>query len=211
MYARDAKWQESERSFRRAIELNPNNSATRGDFAMYLLMVLGRFDEAIRELRIAERSDPLSAEIKYFLAFGLMLEGRYGEAASYCANLPADSRLKPECVGRTLLAQGRTTEAIQVMAELCCRGNRGYLGYAYARAGKTEEARQLLGKLAPNPFNEALVYAGLGDKQGTLEALERMAILGPVRVGRELAFPEFAAVRDDPRIYALRRRVGLPN
>jgi hypothetical protein len=97
------------------------------------------------------------------------------------------------------------------MAQLCCRGNRGYLGYAYARAGDTGEARKLLGKLAPNPFNEALVYAGLGDKQRTIEALERMAILGPVRVGRELGFPEFAFVRDDPRISALRKRVGLPD
>jgi TolB-like protein/tetratricopeptide (TPR) repeat protein len=211
VYARDGKWQESERSFRRAIELNPNSSTTRGDFAMYLLMPLGRFDEAIRELRIAERSDPLSAEVQDFIAFGFMLERRYGEAASHCANLPADYRGRPECLGRALLAQGRTTEAIQVLAELCCRGNRGYLGYAYARAGDTAEARKLLAKLAPNPFNEALVYAGLGDKQRTLDALERMAVLGPVRVGRELAFPEFAAVRDDPRISALRKRVGLPN
>jgi tetratricopeptide (TPR) repeat protein len=140
-----------------------------------------------------------------------MLERRYAEAASHCANLPADYRNKPECMGRALLAQGRTEEAIQVMAELCCRGNRGYLGYAYARAGRTEEAQKLLAQLAPNPFNEALVYAGLGDKQRTLEALERMAVLGPVRVGRELEFPEFAFVRDDPRIAALRKKVGLPN
>jgi tetratricopeptide (TPR) repeat protein len=174
-------------------------------------MPLGRFDEAIRELRTAERSDPLSAEVQYFLAFGLMLEQRYGEAASHCVKLPADYRDKQECVGRALLAQGRTTEAIQVMAQLCCRGNRGYLGYAYARAGRIEEAQKLLAQLAPNPFNEAMVYAGLGDKQRTLDALERMAILGPVRVGRELEFPEFAFVRADPRVNALRKRVGLPN
>ena len=210
-YARDGKWQESERSFRRAIELNPNSSTTRGNFAMYLLMPLGRFDEAIRELRVAEKSDPLSAEVQDFLAFGFMLERRFSEAASHCANLPTDYRGRPECVGRALLAQGRTTEAIQVMAELCCRGNRGYLGYAYARAGRTDEAQKLLAQLAPNPFNEALVYAGLDDKERTLEALDRMAILGPVRVGRELEFPEFAFVRDDPRINALRKRVGLPN
>ena len=211
VYARDGKWQESERRFRRAIELNPNSSTIRGNFAMYLLMPLRRFDEAIRELRIAERSDPLSAEVQYFLAFGLMLERRYSEAAPHCSSLPDDFRAKQECVGRALLAQGRTTEAIEVMAQLCCRGNRGYLGYAFARAGRAGEAQKLLAQLAPNPFNEALVYAGLGDKQRTVEALERMAILGPVRVGRELEFPEFGFVRDDPRINALRKRVGLPD
>lgn len=199
VYARDGKWQESERSFRRAIELNPNSSTTRGNFAMYLLMPLGRFDEAIRELRIAERSDPLSAKVQDFLAFRFMLERRYGQAASHCANLPADYRDKPACTGRARLAEGRTTEAIQVMAELCCRGNRGYLGYAYARGGRTEEAEKLLAQLAPNPFNEALVYAGLGDKQRTLEALERMAILGPVRVGGESNCPSlrsFETIRE---------------
>lgn len=210
-YARDGKWQESERSFRRAIELNPSSSQIRGYFAMYLLMPLGRFEEAIRELHIAEKSDPLSADVQFFLAFGLMLEGHYGEAASHCTALPTDFRERQECMGRALLAQGRTAEAIQVMAQLCCRGNRGYLGYAYGRAGRAGEARQLLAKIAPNPFNEALVYAGLGDRPHTLEALERMEILGPVRVGRELAFPEFAFVRDDARIDALRKRVGLPD
>jgi hypothetical protein len=55
------------------------------------------------------------------------------------------------------------------------------LGYAYARAGRREEAQRLVAGFAPNPFNEALVYAGLGDKERTLEAIGRMAILGPAK------------------------------
>ena len=44
-----------------------------------------------------------------------------------------------------------------------------------------------------------------------LEALERMAALGPVRLGRDLTYPEFALVRGgDPRVKALRKKVGLP-
>jgi len=54
------------------------------------------------------------------------------------------------------------------------------------------------------------VFAGLDDKDRTLEALDRMAVLGPARVGRALTFPEFAFVRSDPRIKAIRRKVGLP-
>lgn len=99
---------------------------------------------------------------------------------------------------------------MQVLALLCCRGNRGYPGYAYARAGR-RDAQKLLDALAPNPYNEALVYAGLGDKERTLKAMGRMAILGPMRVGRDLAFAQFAFVRDEPRMRALRKRVGLPN
>jgi hypothetical protein len=110
-------------------------------------------------------------------------------------------------MGRARLGQGRIGEAIQVLAIV---GNRGYLGYAYARAGRREEAEKVAAEVSPNPFNEALVYAGLGDKNRTLDALERMAALGPVRLGLTLSNPEFAFVRGDPRVNALREKVGLP-
>ena len=96
------------------------------------------------------------------------------------------------------------------MEPLKYRGNRGYLGYAYARAGRREDAEKVAAEIAPNPFNQALVFAGLGDRDRTLDALERMAVLGPVRIGRALTFQEFAFVRDDPRVKALRKKVGLP-
>ena len=61
-----------------------------------------------------------------------------------------------------------------------------------------------------NPFQQALVFAGLGDKDRTLEALDRMTVLGPVRFGRTLTFPELAFLRGDPRLKALRKKVSLP-
>jgi hypothetical protein len=64
--------------------------------------------------------------------------------------------------------------------------------------------------ISANPFNQALVYAGLGDKDRTLEALNRLVALGPVRVGRALNIPEMALPRGDPRLKALRKKAGLP-
>jgi TolB-like protein/Flp pilus assembly protein TadD len=211
VYARDGIWQQSERSFRRALELDPNRSATRGHFAMNLLAVLGRTDEAVREMRVAEKSDPLSPEIQYFLAYVLTSARRYDEAAAHCEKLSADYQQKAECLGRARLGQGRIEEALQVLAPLRYRGNGGYLGYAYARAGHRTEAEKTAAEIAPNPFNEALVYAGLGDRKRTLDALDRMTKLGPLRIGRALTFPEFAFVRDDPQIKDVRKAVGVPN
>jgi len=211
VYARDGNWQQSERSFRRALELDSNRSATRGHFAVNLLIVLGRTDEAVREMRIAEKSDPLSPEIQYYLAYALTATRRYDEAAAHCEKLADDYSEKAECLGRARLGQGRIEEALQVLAPLRDLGNRGYLGYAYARAGHRTEAEKMAVEIAPNPFNEALVYAGLGDKKRTLDALDRMTKLGPIRIGRALTFPEFAFVRDDPRIKDVRNAVGLPN
>jgi hypothetical protein len=88
---------------------------------------------------------------------------------------------------------------------------RGYLGFAYSRAGRREEAEKLETATSPlNPFNHALIFAGLGDKERTLEALERAAAGGPFRIGRALYFPELSLLRGDARLKALRGKVGLP-
>ena len=57
---------------------------------------------------------------------------------------------------------------------------------------------------------QALIFAGLGDKKRTFEALDRMTALGPVRIGRDLYFPELDLIRGDPRVKAIRQKVGLP-
>ena len=64
-YARDGNWEQSEKSFRSAIELDPNRSDSHSDFAMYLLLVLGRTKEALAQLRLAESTDPRSPEIQH--------------------------------------------------------------------------------------------------------------------------------------------------
>jgi hypothetical protein len=55
-----------------------------------------------------------------------------------------------------------------------------------------------------------VIFAGLGDKERTLEALNRVTIVGPVRMASILSLPELALIRGDPRVKALRKRVGLP-
>lgn len=88
------------------------------------------------------------------------------------------------------------------------RGARGWLGYAYARSGRREEAEKLAINLPP--LGQALIFAGLGDKDRSFEALDRMAVVGPVRMGSILGLPELALLRGDPRVKALRKKVGLP-
>ena len=83
------------------------------------------------------------------------------------------------------------------------------LGYAYGRAGRRTDAEKVAAA-TPVPYNQAMTFAGMDDRERTIGALERMASLGPVRLGRNLNYPEFAFVRADPRLKALRERVGLP-
>jgi tetratricopeptide (TPR) repeat protein len=212
-FARDGQWEQAERSFRRAIEVDPNLPAAHGNFAMFLLLPLGRIEEAVRETRTQVRVDPLSPIAHYQLARALQSAGRFDESWGQCEKMPADNLFTSECLGRARLGQGRTAEAIQVLGNA---GNWGYLAYAYGRAGRRAEAEKLMAeapKLHPNQhgaFQYAFAFAGLGDKDRTIEQLDRMAGTGPARIGLTLIAPELAFVRGDSRVKALRKRVGLP-
>lgn len=214
-YARTGRWDLAEGSFRRAIEIDPSLSTMRYAFARFVLWPLDRMDEAVREARAAAENDPLSPRARYELAEVLLSAGRYDEAAHYCEQLPTEMVSANECVGRARLAQGRTTEAIQVMAS-SATNNWGYLAYAYAKAGRREKAETLAAAAPmryPNrrgPFQYALVFAGFGDKDKTIEQLRQMAGVGPVRMGFTLNSPEFAFLGGDLRVKALRKQVGLP-
>jgi Tfp pilus assembly protein PilF len=76
-YARDGQWTQDERSFRRAIELDPSDSAAYCDLTLYLLLPLGRIDEALSQMRIAEKTDPLSGIVQNTLGWALLSASRY--------------------------------------------------------------------------------------------------------------------------------------
>jgi TolB-like protein len=210
IYAREGQWEQGERSFRHAIQLDPNRSTTYIHFAQWFLTVLGRIDEALEQLRLAEKADPLSPEVYQGLAFALILDGRYDEAARYSQKMPADHAFKQTHLARAWIGQGKFKEAIELLADDPPRAGGGFLGYAYARAGRREDAEKLAATLTVSPFHQALIFAGLGDKDRTIEALDRMTNLGALRLGRTLYYPELALVRGDPRLKALRKKVGLP-
>jgi hypothetical protein len=133
----------------------------------------------------------------------LISAGRYKEAAVHCRR----SSDVAECQGRVLLAEGRIDDAIKILTSA---PNTRYLGYAYGRAGRRQDVEKLAA-VSPGVLQQVLIYAGLGDRDGTFNALDRMTELGPGRVGLTLTLPELSFVRNDPRVKALRKKVGLPD
>lgn len=209
-YSRQAQWEQSEKCFRRALELEPNGSLTRHHFAMYLLLPLGRIDDAVQQGRLAENSDPLAPNVHALISYSLISAHRFDEAAAPCAKVPPSEKVLGQCLGRIRLGQGRIEEATQFFTANPDPADPGaFLGHALGRAGRRDEAEKLAAGTT-NPFTQALIFAGLGDKERTLEALDRMTVLGPVRIGRALTFPELDLIRGDPRLKTLRKKVGLP-
>ncbi|MHC4338540.1 MAG: tetratricopeptide repeat protein, partial [Planctomycetota bacterium] len=75
----DWDWEGGERHYRRAIELNPGFALARQRYATNLL-VRGRFDEAIAQMKLAFVSDPLSPDLNTFLGFVYICVGRSDDA-----------------------------------------------------------------------------------------------------------------------------------
>ena len=92
----------------------------------------------------------------------------------------------------------------------------GFLGYSLAKAGKQLEARALLDGLLKAsseryvaPYNIALIFNGLGDRDETLKWLKR----GYEQRDQRMVFlkvePKWNNLRGDPRFQDLMRRVGF--
>jgi len=67
-YARDSQWDQSEKSFHRAIELDSNSSTAHVDFAMNLLLPLGR-------IRGCRSANPACRESRPIVSAGSLLLG----------------------------------------------------------------------------------------------------------------------------------------
>ena len=133
-YAREAQWEQSEKSFLRAIEIQPGRAESHTHLAAYLLLPLGRIDQAIQQLRIAEKNDPLSSFVQFWLGDALADAGRNEEAAGACEKLPPSNSSKEGCVLGARVRQGRASEVIQIYeADPAKRKAGAPLGCAYAR------------------------------------------------------------------------------
>ncbi len=86
----------------------------------------------------------------------------------------------------------------------------GYLGYLLAVSGRREEARALAANNPDAVSRNMLIYAGLGDKDRAFETLSRTAEINWWRAATWLHRPEMALLRNDPRMPALRKKLGLP-
>jgi TolB-like protein/DNA-binding winged helix-turn-helix (wHTH) protein/Tfp pilus assembly protein PilF len=209
------------KEFRRAIALNPSYATAHHWFAWHLSL-LGRYDEAIAEMRKAENLDPLSLIINADLAELLVLAHSYDESIRQSnKTIEMDPNF---AMAHNQLAQGYLEKHMygEAVAELqkavqlsggspTCIAN---LARAYAASGKRSEAIRLLSGLQKrsNPTYSygseiATIYASLGDKDQAMNWLEK-AYEERFNPG-VLLRPGFDPLRSDPRFKDLVHRIGL--
>ena len=217
------QWAESEREYKRAIELNPNYATVYQWYAVFL-SDLGRFDEAALMSKRAKELDPLSSPINNNLSTIYLIQKDYDASIeNSLKTIDLDPNFSPSYVtlGHAYLKKGRTTEAIATLEKAVELSSRDVglseLGYGYGVTGKRAEANAIVKELEEkyarkesNGFYVAGVYAGLGDKDKAFEWLEKdfQTKSGNITSIR-WAIP-FESLRDDPRFKDLMKRMGLP-
>lgn len=215
-------WQGAEREHRRALEINPNLPAAHVAYGN-LLSGLGRHEEALAEMDRAHRLDPLSALGGALHGMALYLARRYPEAGEH---LRRELEINPNFwltwiqLGKSYEQMGRYEDALEAFRRADGSGGpaetQSFIGYTYATSGRKREAEQVLRELAARgersylaPYNMAVVYQGLGDKDGALRWLERayderdphMVFLG--------VEPAWDSLRAEPRFADLMKRLRL--
>jgi eukaryotic-like serine/threonine-protein kinase len=223
LYSQSWQWAESEREFKRAIELNPNYATAYHWFSI-LLRAHGRFDEAALMIKRAHEIDPLSSIISVNRSEIYDLQNDHNasvENSLKIIELDPTFAAAYETLGLSYLKQGRHTEAIANLKKAVELSKReaytlAALGYGYAVTGKGAEAVAIVKELEERyarreslARNIAAVYAGLGNKDKAFEWLEKgFQDKGDLSwISFEMPFE---SLRDDPRFKDLLRRMNLP-
>ena len=218
----DWDWAAAESEYKRALELNPSSSNTRALYADYLSM-MQRHDEAIAEMRRSHELDPVSIMDDAFFGFLYYRARRYDEAIAVCRQALELGPNYPNAnwfMALALEKEGRIPEAITSLQSAVNYSGAplflALLGHAYGLAGKKADALSTLEELKArskkqyvSPFDFALVYTGLGDRDMAFQWLETSYSERVMRI-QELNEPHFDSLRGDPRYADLLRRIGLP-
>jgi len=217
-------WPGAEREFRRAIELNPGY-ATAHQWYAELLSQIGRHEEALAEIKLAEQLDPFSLIINVVHGDALRSAGQYDLAIE---QLQKTLEIDPNFahahfhLGMSYLRKEAFANAIaEFQKAVSLSPNvtdyKGGLGYAYAVAGERAEARKLLEELKARSkqsyvpwFYIAGIYAGLGEKDQAITNLEKAYEQHEQGLAVMKREPMFDPLRSDARFQELLRRMNLP-
>jgi TolB-like protein/Tfp pilus assembly protein PilF len=222
--AYDWDFQGAETEYKRALDLN-SSYPTAHQWYGHLLVVTGRYAEGIAEVTRARDLDPLSVPINAFVGL-IYMKARKSreavEAARKGVDLDPNNPFAHWILARALDAQNELSESVaesEKAARLSGGGqaSTAQLGCAYARIGDTAKAHKIIDQLAElsrtkyvSPYDIAIIYTGLGEKDLALEWLEKAYEERAVRL-LELPDPAFDTLRSDPRFQDLVKRIGLPH
>ena len=215
----------AESEFRRAIELNPDYATAHHWYGEFLGLT-GRFDDGFKELRVAQQIDPLSPIINTDLGKLLFLSHHADQAVE---QLRSTLEIDPNFpLAHLFLALAYNQKGLhdQAITELERQVNtpgsraifKASLGFLYGQSGRRAEATSVLNELKEgisskqffSPFQIALVYIGLGEKDKALEWLEKAKTEHDPFLIYIKVDPNFDSLRGDSRFAKLLEQAKNP-
>lgn len=225
-YKFEWKWAEAESEFRRAIAADPSYALAHHWYGE-MIGYLGRFDEAIAELRRALALDTGSLPIMSDLAAVLLRAGRVAEARDVLAAGAAINPMYhgiPLRMAEVLAAEGRERESLEeawraAVLTGATMESIGELREAYRTGGLPAVLRVEIARLEGDQPGRFAVpaqatflagrYARLRDREKTLHwigvAIDRREDI----VLHLPTYPEYDWLRDDPAFDRILARAGL--
>src|SRR5437667_1244136 len=222
-FAYDWDWAAAERSYRRALELNPGY-ATGHHWYSFVLLVTGQADQALVEAHTALELDPSSLSIRRGLGWLYYYTRRYESAVYHLRRAIAMNPTSEDTyriLGLVLTQQGAYDEAERAFREAITLSPE--LSYAPAGAahvlalrGRRREAEALLAQLEArardhyvSPVAFCIVHLGLRNTDQVFTWLERAyqdrrGWLAYLKVD-----PMLDVVEDDPRFAEFVKRMKL--
>jgi serine/threonine-protein kinase len=215
-------WAGAEREFKRAIELNPHYATSHEWYALFL-GVMGRFEEALREISIARDHDPLSLIINSVAGVLFIFARRYDKAIKQLnrtIEMDPTFALAHIWLGEAYMFSGMYEEAEGEFKKVLSQApNMTYaladLGMTYGFSGRKEEARNILKQfdaIAEQAYLsmvlKAQVFIGLGMKDEAFAALDQAYEDRDSFVPYFKASPHYDRLRPDPRFEVMLIKVN---
>jgi predicted ATPase/TolB-like protein/Tfp pilus assembly protein PilF len=216
-------WEGAERGFRRALALDPEYAEGRARFGNFL-RDMGRFDEAIVEVRRAQGMDPYSLPIAAAVAGALYYAKRYDEAIEECRRtLEREPGFYNASfyLAMAYLQKGMAADAVSQFERVRRLGNVPFaaagLVVAYAMSGRMDEARMVMddlsamaGKGDAFAYPMACACLALDDRDEAFRWFDRAVEERTSWLTSLCVEPLFAHLHGDSRFQRLLGRVGFP-
>lgn len=220
----DWLWEEADREFRRALDLDANTASARVHYANYLAS-MNRLPEALQQAAQVSALDPLGPGSRAVEAQVYYLSRDYERTIRHCqAIISADADAWPlyYWLGRAYDSTGRPAQAVEALEKWRSRPARfrgrgfGMVAMAYARAGRRPQVLALLAELRErarrayvSPASMAMIHMALGDNDAALTALEQAYVERDSGLVNLAVEPAFDPVRGDARFWALLDKLRL--
>jgi TolB-like protein/lipoprotein NlpI len=214
-------WKDSESEFKKAIALNPNYADAHASYSN-LLIIVGRLKEAMEQIELARKLDPLNPLCKSLYGITLLFACRYEDAITAFQDALRMDPTNPLALANLPLALhmiGSYEEEVEpwksyynsTFKDFTHVFDQGYVKAGYAGALNLE-ADTLVAQSKTNYINPteiAVLYACAGNKKRALDMLESAYEVHDPNMPY-LQYPVFDILRNEPRFQDLCRKMNLP-